>query len=66
MIEHRRRSLPIEVKTSRHLRTAAARTVDAFCRDFGRRAPFGVVLYDGDEVFPLTKSTLAVPLRAAL
>jgi hypothetical protein len=66
VIEHRQRLLPVEVKTSRHLRTAAARAVDAFCGEFGRRAPFGVVLYDGDDVFPLTKSTLAIPLRAVL
>ena len=66
VIEHHRRLLPIEVKTSRHPRAADARAVDAFCGEFGRRAPFGVVLRDGDEVFPLARSTLAVPLRAAL
>jgi predicted AAA+ superfamily ATPase len=66
VIEHDRRLLPIEVKAARHLRTADARTLDAFCGEFGRRAPFGAVLYDGDDIFLLTKAALAVPLRAVL
>jgi hypothetical protein len=66
VIEHDRRLLPIEVKAARHLRTADARTLDAFCREFGRRAPFGLLLYDGDEIFLLTKAALAIPLRAVL
>jgi len=52
--------------TARHLRTGDAWALDAFCQEFDGRAPFGIVLYDGDDIFPLTKSALAVPVRAVL
>lgn len=66
VVEHERRLLPIEVKSARSVRTADARALDAFCAEFGQRSPFGVLLFDGDEAFPLTRTTLALPLRAAL
>ncbi len=66
IVEQQQRLLPIEVKSARSLRTADARAVGRFCEEFGRRAPFGVLLYDGNEIFELTQHTLAVPLRAVV
>jgi len=64
VVEHRGRLLPIEVKAAHSIRTAAGRPLDAFCQEFGQRAPFGVLLYDGREIFRLTQYTVAVPFSA--
>jgi predicted AAA+ superfamily ATPase len=66
IVEQGRRLLPIEVKTNRAVRVEDARAVQSFCDEFGARAPLGIVLYDGNEVRPLTRKTLAVPLRSVL
>jgi predicted AAA+ superfamily ATPase len=66
IVEQGRRLLPIEIKASRVVRVDDARAVQSFCDEFGTRAPLGLVLYDGKEVRPLTRQTLAVPLRNAL
>lgn len=66
VVEHGRRLLPIEVKSGRAARVADATALEAFCREFGARAPFGLVAYDGDEAFRLTDRTAAVPLGALL
>jgi len=66
VVEARGRLLPIEVKAARSIRTTDARALDAFCQEFGRRSPFGVLLYDGRDVQQLTKTTVAAPLGAVL
>ena len=66
VVERRGRLLPIEVKAARTVRTADARALDAFCQEFGRRSPFGLLLYDGREILQLTRTTLAAPLGAVL
>lgn len=66
IVERGRRLLPIEVKSARAVRVADARALDALCAEFGRRAPFGLLLYDGREALQLTRSTIAVPLGAVL
>lgn len=66
VVEHGRRLLPIEVKAGRVVRVEDARAVQNFCDEFGTRAPLGIVLYDGNDVRPLTRHSLAVPLRSAL
>jgi len=66
VVERRGRLLPIEVKAARTVRTADARALDAFCQEFGRRSPFGLLLYDGREILQLTRTTLTAPLGAVL
>lgn len=66
VVEHGRRLLPIEVKSGRSVRVADARAVDAFCAEFGARAPFGLVIHDGDEPVRLTSTTIAAPLGALI
>ena len=66
VVERRGRLLPIEVKAARTVRTADARALDAFCQEFGRRSPFGLLLYDGRDILQLTRATLATPLGAVL
>ncbi len=66
VVERRRRLLPIEVKSGRSVRVADARALDAFCAEFGRRAPFGLLLYDGQDTLKLTRATIAAPLGAVL
>lgn len=66
VIEHARRWLPIEVKAGRAVRSEDARAVEAVCREHADRAPFGVVLYDGDEPLRLSEHTAAMPIRCML
>lgn len=66
VVEKGRRLLPVEVKASSHPRVHDAKALDAFCSEFPKRAPFAVLLYDGREPIPLTKTTLALPLGAIL
>jgi uncharacterized protein len=66
VLERGRRFLPIEVKAGRTLRTSDARALDGFCAEFGRRSPFGIILYDGTELELLTRKVVAVPLRRVL
>jgi predicted AAA+ superfamily ATPase len=66
VLESGRRLLPIEVKSSRSARTDDARALDAFCREFGSRAPFGILLYDGVDAFRLSEKVIAAPLSAVL
>ncbi len=64
VIEHGRRLLPIEVKSSRRLRPDDAKGLAAFLDEHRKTAPFGLVLYDGKEVIRLAKRIVAMPLGA--
>lgn len=66
VIEHRRRLLPIEVKSASTVRVQDARALDRFSKEFGARAPFGVLLYGGTETVQLTERTIAIPLGGVL
>jgi predicted AAA+ superfamily ATPase len=66
VIERGRRLLPIEIKSGTSVRVADARTLDAFCAEFGKRCPFGIVAYDGAEVVRLTRTSVAVPVSMLL
>jgi len=61
VIEAGKRLLPIEVKTSARVLPADAKGLEAFLDEYGDRSEGGLLLYDGDEVFPLTRRVLAVP-----
>jgi predicted AAA+ superfamily ATPase len=65
-IERGRQVLPIEVKSSRRVSLGDARFLESFLDDHPRAAPFGLVLYGGERVSPLSARVLAVPLGSAL
>jgi predicted AAA+ superfamily ATPase len=61
VIETPKRLLPIEVKTSTRALPRDARGLEVFLDEYGDRSDAGLLLYDGDEVFPLTRRVLAAP-----
>lgn len=61
-----RRVLPIEVKASSAVSTTEAKGLEAFLDDLQGKSSFGVLVYNGTEVRPLTSRVLLVPLAAAL
>jgi len=66
VVEQGPRLLPVEIKSTQGARVEHARALDAFCREFADRAPFGIVVYDGRESMALTERVLAVPLGSLL
>ncbi len=62
VIESGRRLLPIEVKASRRIRPADAAGLHAFLDEHPKTAPFGVLLYGGDEVVAMAERVVAIPL----
>jgi predicted AAA+ superfamily ATPase len=61
VIETPGRVLPIEVKAGGGLRTSDARHLEAFLDEYADLAPAGLLLYDGDGSYWLTKRVLATP-----
>ena len=66
VIESGRRLLPVEVKAARGVTVSDAASMEAFMDERPQSAPFGVLLYSGEEARPLTARVLAVPLSTAL
>jgi predicted AAA+ superfamily ATPase len=65
VVERGNRLLPIEVKSASTIQPADLRGILAFLRDFPA-APFGVVLYSGEEAIPVARSIVALPLSRFL
>lgn len=61
VIESARRLLPIEIKTSARALPTDAKGLEAFLDEYEDRSDGGLLLYGGDEVFPLTRRVLAAP-----
>jgi predicted AAA+ superfamily ATPase len=61
-----RRLLPIEGKTTTRAEPADARGLENFLDGYGDRRDGGLLLYGGDEVFPLTQRVLAAPCWSVL
>jgi predicted AAA+ superfamily ATPase len=59
-----RRMIGIEVKTISTVRPSDAKGIEELASQFPRECPFGVVLYPGRLVLPLTAHAAAVPLAA--
>ncbi|MGH7340692.1 MAG: ATP-binding protein, partial [Candidatus Rokuibacteriota bacterium] len=57
-----RRMIGVEVKTSSTVRPSDAKGIEELASQFPRECPFGVVLYPGRPVLPLTEHAAAVPL----
>lgn len=66
VIEAGSRLLPIEVKASRRAVPRDARHLEAFLDEYPEGADGGLLLYAGQEVFPLTRRVLAAPWWAVL
>jgi len=61
VIETPHRLLPIEVKTATRAVPADARGLENFLDEYKDKCDGGLLLYGGDEVFPLTQRVLAAP-----
>lgn len=61
VLETHHRLLPVEVKAQAKLFPKDARGLEAFCQEYPEKAPRGLLLYTGDETFPLTRHVLATP-----
>ena len=62
IVESGRRLLPIEVKSSARLRPESYRGIEAFLGENRDQAPFGLMLYGGDEVVRVSERVAAIPL----
>jgi predicted AAA+ superfamily ATPase len=65
VLERGARLLPLEVKLADTVTRGDLRGLLAFLEDFPA-APFGVVLYAGEEVLPVARNIVAVPLALFL
>jgi predicted AAA+ superfamily ATPase len=61
VIETPTRVIPIEVKAAARIAPSDARGLESFLTEYHTTSDGGLLLYGGDEVFPLTKRVLAVP-----
>ena len=61
VIETPQRLLPVEVKTAIRAVPADARGLERFLEEYKDKCDGGLLLYGGDEVFPLTQRVLAAP-----
>ena len=59
-----RRMVGLEVKASSTVRPSDAKGIEELSSQFPRECPFGIVLYPGRSVLPLTEHAAAVPLGA--
>ena len=62
VLSHGGRSIPVEFKSGATVRPADARGIQWLRERFPRECPFGIVVYNGDAVFPLADGVIAVPL----
>jgi predicted AAA+ superfamily ATPase len=61
VVEAGKRLVPIEVKTATRALPADAKGLETFLDEYGDRSDGGLLLYGGEEVFPLTRRVLAAP-----
>jgi predicted AAA+ superfamily ATPase len=64
VVETPNRLLPIEVKASRTLGKRDLRGLNAFLKEYPEGAPFGVVLYAGQEWLRPARNVVAIPWSA--
>lgn len=64
VVEAPTRLLPIEIKTSRTFGKRDLRGLSAFLREYPDRAPFGIVLYAGQEWLRPARNVVAIPWSA--
>jgi hypothetical protein len=61
VIETPTRVIPIEVKATTRVSPTDARGLESFLSEYDMSSEGGLLLYGGDDVFPLTKRVLAAP-----
>ena len=61
VIERQQQLLPIEAKAATRALPGDARGLEVFLNEYPRRARGGLLLYNGEEIFPLSKRVLAAP-----
>ncbi|MDW8468900.1 MAG: ATP-binding protein [Burkholderiales bacterium] len=61
VVEAGRRLLPVEVKTAARIVPQDAKGLEAFLDEYPDRAAGGLLLYAGEDTFPLTRRVLAAP-----
>ncbi|GIX28739.1 MAG: hypothetical protein KatS3mg123_2620 [Burkholderiales bacterium] len=61
VIETSRRLLPVEVKAAARVLPADAKGLETFLEEYADRADGGLLLYGGEDIFPLTRRVLAAP-----
>ncbi|WP_022853184.1 ATP-binding protein [Thermodesulfatator atlanticus] len=61
VVEFGERLLPIEIKASSTVSLKKLAGLKQFLKDFEKRAPFGLVLYLGEEIFQPASNILVVP-----
>jgi predicted AAA+ superfamily ATPase len=67
VVEHRGRLIPVEMKRGTQIKPYSIRGLKSFLESFGPDvAPFGVVLYGGDDVWRISDSIVAIPASRAL
>jgi predicted AAA+ superfamily ATPase len=66
VLERAGRLVPLEVKSGATVTGADARGIEALVDLFPSECRFGLVLYGGDQVFPLSARAVAVPLSRFL
>jgi predicted AAA+ superfamily ATPase len=64
VVSWKRRLVPIEVKASTRVGPSDAEGLAQFLEEYGKEAPFGVLVYGGREAFLLSERIAAVPLGA--
>ena len=66
VVETESRLLPVEVKAGRRAMPRDARNLEVFLDEYRDLADGRLLLYCGDDVFPLTRRVLAAPWWAVL
>lgn len=66
MIESGNRLIPVEVKRGTRVGPYDLRGLNSFLGAFQDRAPFGVVLYGGDDLARPSERIVLVPITKAL
>jgi predicted AAA+ superfamily ATPase len=61
VVETPQRLLPIEIKSASRVTTSDAKGLEVFLDEYPDLADGGLLLYTGEQVFPLTRRVLAVP-----
>lgn len=63
IIEYQNRLIPLEVKSSIQIKSTSIRGLTSFCESQAEgRVPFSLVIYRGDEIAYINKTTLAIPV----
>ncbi len=62
VIEHRSRLVPVEVKMRERVRSSDLRHMEIFLADYGKRAPWGIVLHATDRPHVIARRLVGLPV----